>query len=126
MRLLLDTHVLLWHGNAPQRIREGTMAAINDASNEKHVSAASIWEIAIKRATGKLSVPPDVRARVAAAGFRELAITGNHAVRAGGFPRVHGDPFDRMLVAQAQIEGLTLVTSDARLARYGVAVLPAT
>lgn len=126
LRLLLDTNAVIWFAAGSAQMGATARAAIDDASNEKHVSVASIWEIAIKRAIGRLDLGPDVRRRIAAAGFSELDVDGEHAERAGGLPLLHGDPFDRMLVAQAQIEGLTLVTSDAALARYGVAVLPAT
>lgn len=88
-----------------------------------YVSAASIWEIAIKRASGKLRVPDDLLEKVAAARFGELGVSFKHANLAGSLPAHHGDPFDRMLVAQAQSEGLTLVTSDARIAAYDVPVL---
>lgn len=126
MRLLLDTNAVIWFVAGSDRLATKARVAIEDASNEKHVSVASLWEIAIKRAARKLELGPDARLRIAGAGFQELDITGDHADHAGGLPRLHGDPFDRMLIAQAQIEGLTLVTSDAQLARYGVAVLPAT
>jgi PIN domain nuclease of toxin-antitoxin system len=88
-----------------------------------YVSAVSVWEIAIKRASGKLRVPEDLLEKVADAGFGELDISFEHATLAGALPPHHGDPFDRMLIAQAQIEGLTLVTNDPRIAAYEVPVL---
>ena len=87
------------------------------------MSAASIWEIAIKRASGKLKAPDDLLEQVALARFAELGITFEHAAHAGALPPHHADPFDRMLIAQAQSENLTLVTSDARIAAYDVPVL---
>lgn len=89
------------------------------------VSAATIWELEIKRALGKLKVTTDLLVGMRRAGFGELAVSIDHAVRAARLPRRHGDPFDRMLVAQAQAEGLTLVTTDRALARYDVAILDA-
>ena len=87
------------------------------------MSAASIWEIATKRAAGKLKVPDDLLEQVAAARFGELGIAFEHAILAGALPPHHSDPFDRMLVAQAMSENLTLVTNDARIAAYDVPVL---
>lgn len=86
-------------------------------------SAATIWEIEIKRALGKLSAPDDVLSQVAAGGFDLLSITGEHAVAAGRLPRHHDDPFDRLLIAQAIAEGLTTVSRDRRFAHYGVRVI---
>lgn len=88
-----------------------------------YVSAASIWEIAIKRASGKLEVPDDLMDKVAAARFAELRITFKHALLAGTLPPHHTDPFDRMIVAQAQSEGLTVITRDERIAAYDVPLL---
>jgi PIN domain nuclease of toxin-antitoxin system len=90
------------------------------------VSSATIWEIEIKRARGRLRTPDDVVGMIDHAGFEPLPIDFEHAVRAGRLPRLHGDPFDRMLVAQAQVEGLMLATGDAMLGRYDVAVLQVT
>ena len=87
------------------------------------VSAASVWEIAVKRALGKLAAPDDLLAEVRADGFTELPITADHAMRAGGLPPHHRDPFDRMLVAQAEIDSHTIVTGDQMIARYAVATL---
>jgi PIN domain nuclease of toxin-antitoxin system len=86
-------------------------------------SAASIWEIAIKRATGKLDAPEDLLDKMEERGFIELPVRSSHAIIAGALPPNHGDPFDRMLVAQAQSEGLTIVTNDERIAAYDVTVL---
>jgi PIN domain nuclease of toxin-antitoxin system len=92
-------------------------------AEEVRVSAATVWEIAIKRALGRLDVPDDYLDHVERTRFRPLAITLQHADVAGALPRHHDDPFDRMLVAQSRVESLTLVTADRRLAEYGVAVL---
>jgi PIN domain nuclease of toxin-antitoxin system len=124
LKLLLDTHVLLWWLDDDQRL---SPAARNEVlvAEEIRVSAASVWEIAIERALGRLEVPDDYLEYVERTGFRALAITFAHARAAGDLPRHHDDPFDRMLVAQARIEGLTLVSADRRLADYGVALLAA-
>ena len=126
MRLLLDSHTLMWWWeNRRPRLGPQTQALIADAANETFVSAATIWELAIKRATGKLQTPADLEEAVRLSGFVGLPITFQHAERAGGLPLLHRDPFDRMLVAQAQAENLTLITGDARIARYAVPTLSA-
>jgi PIN domain nuclease of toxin-antitoxin system len=124
VRLLLDTHALLWALATPAKLPASTARAIRDPANAVLVSAASGWEIAIKVALGKLSADVDeiVRASLEA-GFDELAITLAHAVRVRTLPPHHRDPFDRMLVAQAVEEGLTVITRDAAIARYGVSTL---
>ena len=125
MRLLLDTHVLLWWlADDPALTRQARRLIANEP--EVFASAASAWEIAIKRALGKLEAPEDLPAALDAGGIRRLPITFEHAAVAGALPRHHDDPFDRMLAAQAQYEGLTLLTSDPRISSYAVAVLPAT
>lgn len=125
MRLLLDTHALLWWLADDGMLSPTAREAIADGANLIAVSAASAWEISIKRASGKLVTPDDLEAQIAANGFVALPITVGDGLKAGSLPRHHDDPFDRMLVAQAQAEGLTVVTRDARLARYDVDVLPA-
>lgn len=121
--VLLDTHALLWSVGDTERLSPAAREVLEAGDVRAYVSAASIWEIAIKRAVGKLRVPDDLLEQVAAARFDELAITSTHATRAGALPLHHGDPFDRMLVAQAQSENLMLITSDARIAAYEVRVL---
>ena len=124
MSLLLDTHVVLWWlGQDPGLSEEARNTIASDP--QVFVSAATAWEIAIKQNTGKLRSPADLEAQLARHSFEHLPITLAHALRAGSLPKHHNDPFDRMLVAQAAIEGLTLVTRDSRIARYGVATLPA-
>ena len=125
MRLLLDTHALLWWLTDDPRLTDRAREAIADPASSVFVSAAVAWEIAIKQALGRLEPPEDLSVRLARERFEELAITIVHALRAGELPPHHGDPFDRVLVAQAELEGLTLVTRDPRIAQYGVAVLPA-
>ena len=126
MRLLLDSHTLLWWWEDDRpRLGPQAQALIADAANEVFVSAATIWELAIKRATGKLQTPADLEAAVRLSGFIELPVTFRHAERAGRLPLLHRDPFDRMLVAQAQAESLTLITGDASIARYAVPTLSA-
>jgi PIN domain nuclease of toxin-antitoxin system len=99
--------------------------AVADPGNEVWVSAATAWELSIKRARGRLDWPENIATVLAQNAFIALTIRVEHAVAAGELPPIHGDPFDRMLVAQAQIEGLTVVTRDAEIAQYDVAVLPA-
>ena len=124
MRLLLDTHIMLWLLGGSRRVSRSTRQSVAQA-DEVFVSAASVWEIGIKRALGRISVPVDYVAYVERAHFRPLPITFEHAQRAGDLPPHHDDPFDRMLVAQAGVEHLTLVTADRRLAAYGGAILAA-
>lgn len=125
MRLLLDTHAFLWWlANAPQ-LGSKAKEAIAEESNEVFVSAASIWEISIKRALGKLKAPGHLNETVDERGFQKLPITLAHAELAGQLPTHHRDPFDRMLVAQALIEGLTVLTRDSRIALYKAPILSA-
>ncbi|MFN8518876.1 MAG: type II toxin-antitoxin system VapC family toxin [Chloroflexota bacterium] len=125
MRLLLDTHVLLWALSTPEALVPEARRVIEDGANEVLVSAASFWEIAIKATAGRLTASDDLLAASAEAGFSGLTIDPADAVRAGALPPLHRDPFDRMLVAQAQARSLAIVTRDTRLAAYGVTILPA-
>jgi PIN domain nuclease of toxin-antitoxin system len=124
VRLLLDTHILLWALTDSPSLSRSTRTAIAAPENDVYVSVATAWEIAIKQTLGKLEAPPDLTGSIAASSFVQLLVTFEHAARAGALPRHHNDPFDRMLVAQAQAEGLTLVTNDPHLSRYEVPVLP--
>ncbi|MFT4047425.1 MAG: type II toxin-antitoxin system VapC family toxin [Solimonas sp.] len=118
MRLLLDTHVLLWAMNVPKRLNRKTIALLNRA--EVFVSAASVWEISIKAALGKIKVEPQrVLEALEPAGFDLLSVDGPHAVEVFSLGAHHGDPFDRLLVAQAKCERMTLLTSDETLLAYG-------
>ena len=123
MRLLIDTHIFLWADERPRRIAPPLRAAMRDETNEIVVSAASIWEIAIKRAIGKLRFDRPIVAAVLALGFEILPVAGAHAEHAGGLPPHHSDPFDRLIIAQAQLEGMVLGTQDRRMRPYGVAML---
>ncbi len=121
MRLLVDTHLLLWAVASSDRLSSGARALIEDPANEVYYSAASIWEIAIKSALRRKDFSVDVPALLAALpkmGFIELPVTGAHAVRVVQLADIHRDPFDRLLVAQSIVEPLTLLTNDALLARY--------
>ena len=111
-----------WFFNEP--LSGGAIAAIRAPEADVRVSVVSIWEAEIKRALGKLEAPDDLVGTVRDHGFVELAVRSDHAVAAGRLPLHHGDPFDRMLVAQAQLEGLSLVTADEWLGRYGIHVVP--
>lgn len=118
MRLLLDTHLLLWALSEPKRVGREGLALIG--RSDVFVSAASIWEISIKAAQGKLKVSPDkVLKGIEPAGFLMLPVTGEHAARVFNLGPHHKDPFDRLLVAQAELEAMTLVTNDETLAAYG-------
>ncbi len=123
-RLLLDTPVFLWWRTADARLTAPVQRAIAEAE-WVYVSAATAWELAIKAALGRLRLPDSVAAGVRQSGFEPLPITFQHAEAAAALPPHHGDPFDRMLVAQARLEGLTLVTHDGNIPRYDVPVLVA-
>ncbi len=122
MKLLLDTHALLWW-LADVELRPDAKAAIADSENLVVVSAASVWEASIKRALGKLVAPDGLATVVVEAGFEPLDMSATHAERAGSLPPHHRDPFDRMLVSQAQIEDLMIVTRDGAFAPYDVETL---
>ena len=124
-RLLLDTRVVLWALAEPAKLTRPARAALEEAENEVFVSVVSGWEIAIKRALGKLEAPEDLEAAIRMQGFAPLLMTFHHAAQAGSLPTHHRDPFDRMLIAQAQAEGLVLVTRDPDIPRYGVRTLAA-
>jgi PIN domain nuclease of toxin-antitoxin system len=124
VRLLLDTHTLLWALATPGKIPKRTAAAIRDPASSVFVSAVSAWEIAIKAALGKLSADLDEIVRTSVeVGFEELPVTLAHARRLRALAPLHRDPFDRMLVAQALEEGLTIATRDAALSAYGAPTL---
>ena len=121
--LLLDTHALLWSVGDDQRLSPTVHELLESGAIATYVSAASIWEIEIKQAAGKLQAPENLLEAVAKANFIELGITFVHARTAGTLPPHHRDPFDRMIVAQARSEGFTVITRDARIAAYDVPVL---
>ena len=124
-RLLLDTHVLLWSLTEPQKLSRRTRDALEDAQNEVFASSVSVWEIAVKRALGKLKAPDNLETSIREQDFIPLDLTFLHAEQAGALPPHHGDPFDRMLIAQTQVEGLILVTRDARILLYGIRTMNA-
>ena len=111
MELLLDTHTFLWWNGSPELLGQAARSAISDPGNTIFVSAASVWEIAIKQKRGKLRFSGSPVATITKYGFEPLPISPGHAEHAGDLPLLHSDPFDRMLVAQAQLDSLTLVTS---------------
>jgi PIN domain nuclease of toxin-antitoxin system len=121
-RLLLDTHIFLWWRSEPTRLTSEVRSSIATA-DIVFVSAASAWEAAIKVSLGRLELPDTIEAGVLASGFERLLITFSHAERAASLPPHHRDPFDRMLIAQAQAEGLTLVTHNRLLEAYEVEIL---
>jgi len=121
MSLLLDTHVLLWVAGEPDRLPEQVLHLVEDPATEVLYSVASLWEVAIKSGLGRpdFSVDPRLLRRgLMENGYTELPVTGAHAVAVDLLPPIHRDPFDRMLVAQARIEGITLLTSDTTLGLY--------
>jgi PIN domain nuclease of toxin-antitoxin system len=121
VRLLLDTHVVLWWLSDDPLLGDDVKDSI-DAELDVFVSAATLWEVSTKQELGKLR-PADLPERILASGLRELPMTAMHAITAGRLPPIHRDPFDRMLIAQASAEGLTLATRDAAIARYDVPLL---
>ena len=123
MSYLLDSHVLLWWLEDSPRIGPTARNAIANPDARVLVSAASIWEIAIKQALGKLRAPESVVDLLPQEGFEELVVSGAHAQAAARLPPLHRDPFDRMLVAQARVEHLTLISHDQTLSAYGVDLL---
>ena len=121
MKLLLDTHLLLWAASEPKRISKSARVLIEDPENEVTFSAASLWEITIKRGLGRedFRVDPRVlRRALLDNGYTELPITSEHVIHIEQLPPKHKDPFDRILVAQANVEGITLLTSDQKLVAY--------
>jgi len=125
VRLLLDTHILLWAAVEPERLSETARSLLEDNNNELMFSAVSLWEIAIKTSRGREDFRIDaglLRRNLFENGYAELAMTGIHAAAVASLPPLRKDPFDRMLVAQAVIEGLTLVTGDPAMAKYSDAV----
>lgn len=127
MRILLDTHVWLWMLTEPARLGDAARALLEDAEHTLHLSAASTWEIAIKYALGRLPLPEPpaafVTGRLARDGVLPLPIEHRHAAHVAELPPHHRDPFDRLLVAQARLEEMTLVTADRALQAYEVAVV---
>lgn len=118
MKLLLDTHILLWWLNNSDELNENTKGFIADPENLVYVSAVSLWEIVIKESLGKLKMPKNWSTVVREESFRQLSITWEHSLKVAALPNIHRDPFDRLLIAQALTEGLTFLTNDDKLLKY--------
>jgi PIN domain nuclease of toxin-antitoxin system len=121
VKLLLDTHLLLWAAAEPDRLPRMARDLMEDVDNALHFSAVSLWEVAIKSGLGRndfTAQPAVLRRGLLDNGYTELPIASEHAVATAALPPIHRDPFDRMLIAQAQVEGITLLTSDAVVASY--------
>lgn len=125
MRLLLDSHVAVWAMAFPERLRPATRVMLVSPRNELFVSAASLWELELKIARGKLVLPADFADQLAAQDIRELPVRWSHTGHVSRLPAIHGDPFDRLLLAQAAAEGMTLVTADRYCLQYPVPLLEA-
>lgn len=125
MNLLLDTHTLLWWLDDNPTLSTKACSAIGDAENLVFISAAVVWEITIKKAIGKLEAPNDFFEVLNTQRFQRLDITAEHAIATGELPDYHQDPFDRMLAAQAKVEGLTIVTRDQNLRKYDISLIVA-
>ena len=121
MKILLDTHVLLWAAGMSSRLPDGVRSLVEDPETEVVFSAASLWEVAVKNGLGREDFKVDprlLRRGLLEHGYTELPVTGAHAVAVDLLPPIHKDPFDRILVAQAQLEGITLLTADDVVVRY--------
>lgn len=125
MNALLDTHTLLWWLNDDPALSDKARATISDGGNLIFISAVVIWEIRIKQALGKLEIPSEFRAVLERQAFEALAITVDHAHAVAQVPLIHSDPFDRMLVAQARVEGFTIVSRDSIFERYRIPLIKA-
>ena len=125
MRLLLDTHVAIWFLEDPERLHVDARSALERPDTVGYVSAASVWETALKEAKGMITLPERLEVAAVRVGFVDLPVTWRHARAAAELPALHSDPFDRMLVAQAKVESLVLVTRDRRLSGYDVPTMPA-
>ena len=126
MKLLLDTHIILWVAGAPEKISESTRTLLTAPDNSLFFSAASIWEIVIKLGLEREDFKVDphrLRKMLVLHGYTELPVTAEHALKVDSLPPLHKDPFDRLLLAQARAEGMHLLTADARIAQYQEAVI---
>jgi len=123
LKLLLDTHAALWFLSGDERLGQGAARHLTDDANRVLLSAAVVWEVAVKRSLGKLAVPQEYVSLLLGAGVQALAVSVDHAAAVEGLPWHHRDPFDRMLVAQASIEGAALVSRDDALRPYGVTLI---
>jgi PIN domain nuclease of toxin-antitoxin system len=125
VRALVDTHVLLWSLQQPERLSRTILDIFRDADTQIVVSVAVLWEVAIKTAVGKLQAPPNLPDHVLSLGHEVLTVDARHAWRVQTLPMHHHDPFDRLLIAQAQVENLALMTHDRLLERYDVRIIRA-
>jgi PIN domain nuclease of toxin-antitoxin system len=127
VKLLLDTHIILWAAGEPEKLSESARNMLNDYRNSLYFSAASLWEIVIKRGVGRADFKVDahrLRKMLILNGYIELPITSEHVLRVETLPEIHKDPFDRILIAQARSEAMLLLTVDAFVIEYGEAILP--
>jgi PIN domain nuclease of toxin-antitoxin system len=121
VNILADTHILLWASDAPHRLSKATITLLTDAGNNIYFSPMSIWEVSIKGALGRRDFqfdPRILRRNLLDNGYTELPVTSQHAIAVQTLPLIHKDPIDRLLIAQAQVEGFTLLTADAKIAKY--------
>jgi PIN domain nuclease of toxin-antitoxin system len=125
MRLLLDTHVLVWALETPEKIRLPVREWIADTANEVWASSAALGELVLKAAKGKLSIPEDLPHNLHENDITELPVNWAHTMEVLSLPAIHKDPFDRILVAQARIEGMSLVTRDGNILQYPVSLIEA-
>lgn len=125
MKALLDSNAFLWFIAEPTRLSRQARDILAEDSTDAFVSVATLWELSIKAGIGKLTLPPDMLDLVARSELTLLAIEPRHALRVSRLPRLHGDPFDRLLIAQAMIEDLVVVTRDRTFPAYGLSVIPA-
>jgi PIN domain nuclease of toxin-antitoxin system len=123
MRLLIDTHILLWLNSGQENLTSDQMAVLSDPTNEVFVSAVTVWEIVVKRAKGLIRFDGRIESMVESQGFQHLPVSAAHAEGIAELPMYHRDPFDRMLIAQSRIEQMTLITSDAAIRKYPVVCL---
>ena len=127
MKLLLDTHLLLWAAGAPEKLSDSARSLLLDETNSLFFSSASIWEIVVKRVLGREDFrvdPSRLRRLLVTNGYAEIFVTSDHALAIDRLPSLHKDPFDRVLIAQARAEGMLLVTVDALVTKYGEGIMP--
>ena len=128
MKLLLDTHILLWVAGSPEKLSESTRSLLSSPDNSLFFSAVSIWEIVIKLVLGRKDFKADpyrLRKLLVSNGYAEISVTAEHALKVDSLPPLHKDSFDRLLLAQARVEGMRLVTADSQITQYGDGILRA-
>jgi len=124
-RILLDTHALIWWFDGDKKLGSNAIEHISNPENDIYISAATVWEMSIKQQMGKLVAPDDIESKIEQAGFSALPISLFHGQQAGRLALHHKDPFDRMLIAQAQAEGLEILTKDEHFPAYGIRLINA-